>query len=83
MEDTLEKYYASFTEKSLKELHEGATRAYDNDRNLTPQQKDSARYFGSPFAYYGTDEEKDWPEHVEAIENVMKEKGISFTRIIR
>ncbi|HEI9732984.1 hypothetical protein FGL54_00355 [Enterobacter cloacae] len=77
----LEDYYDKFSTRSLESMHDAADRAYKHDRALTPQEKQSALCFRSPFTYYGTDEEKDWPEHVDALEKVMTKKGITFTPI--
>ncbi|MDS7719147.1 hypothetical protein N7605_04770 [Pantoea ananatis] len=78
---TLEEYYDQFSDGFLKDSHVGASRAYEHDRTLTPQEKESAQYFRSPFTYYGTDKEKDWPEHVDALEKVMEKRGFDFTPI--
>ena len=77
----LEEHYNQFSPSALESMHDAADRAYKHDRALTPQEKESALYFRSPFTYYGTDQEKDWPEHVDVLETVMTKKGITFTPI--
>lgn len=81
MSMTIEQYYEQFSDSYLRDTHEGARRAYEHDRALTPEQKESAKYFRSPFTYYGTDEQSDWAEHVDELEKAMTKKGIDFTPI--
>lgn len=83
MSTELEQFYAGFSERNLKSMHESARRSYGHDKNLTPQEKEAALRFGSPLAYYGTDVEKDWPEHVDAIEKALSDKNIAFTPILK
>ncbi|HBE3287393.1 TPA: hypothetical protein KL544_003139 [Escherichia coli] len=81
MQSEIEQYYAGLPARRLKEMHENARRAYENDKNLSQQEKEDALYFGSPLAYYGTDKEKDWPEHVDAIEKALSDMSEAFTPI--
>lgn len=80
---TPKEFYGTFSAKNLKEMHESAGRAYEHDRNLTQQQKDAALNFRCPLAYYGTDVEKDWPEHVDAIEEALSAKNVPFIPIVK
>lgn len=80
---TPEEYYAQFSANSLKDMHDSAKKAYEHDRSLTQQQKDAALNFRCPLAYFGTDVEKDWPEHVDAIEKALSDKNVIFTPIIK
>ena len=78
---TLKELYDTFSVKNLKEMHESARRAYEHDRALTQLQKDAALNFRCPLAYYGTDVEKDWPEHVDAIEEALTVLNVKFIPI--
>lgn len=80
---TLEEYYAGLSVKRLREMHDNAHRAYKNDNNLSEGEKEEALYFGSPLAYFGTDKEKDWTEHVDAIEKALLDKSEVFTPIVK
>ena len=80
---TLEQYYAKLPVKRLREMHDNAQRAYENDKNLSKEEKKEALYFGSPLAYFGTDKEKDWPEHVDAIEKALSDNNEVFTPIVK
>ncbi|WP_283602628.1 hypothetical protein [Serratia proteamaculans] len=79
----LKEFYDTFSVKILKEMHESPGRDYEHDRNLTQQQKDAALNFRCPLAYYGTDVEKDWPEHVDAIEEALSAKNVTFIPIVK
>ncbi len=77
----LEGEYRKFSDATLAKFHEAQNRAYENDRSLTPEEKEMADRGGLRYSYHGTDVHADWPEHVDALEKVLTEKGISFTPI--
>lgn len=77
----LEAEYRKFPDTTLARFHESQNRAYENDRSLTPEEKEIADRGGLRYSYFGTDIHADWPEHVDALEKVLTEKGIPFSPI--
>ncbi|WP_449632002.1 hypothetical protein [Rahnella aceris] len=70
-------------DETLKKFHVSATNAYKSDRSLSVSEKEVAQQFGNRLAYYGTDYFSDWPEYVDALEEELVERNISFTPIVK
>lgn len=72
---------SQLSDKTIKERHDRAILVYEHDNSLSEREKSLAEQFGSSQSYFGTDIYSDWPEYVDALEEIMKDRGIPFNPI--
>ncbi|MDZ7920660.1 hypothetical protein [Rhodoferax sp.] len=73
--------YGDYTDKALRSLRHGIVKACASDRAMTTAQREAAQDFGSLLIYFGVDEFPDWKTHGQALETVLSNRGLPFTRL--